>query len=116
MSIGQTYERAKPWVGGALAGIAVAAVVGFSADWIYAAGTVESKVHNAKVDTLAQVCEMNAERYWTDEQGMKLAKLEGWDNDQRGKLAEKFAPSMPNPAKGLHADVVDACDEALQPT
>jgi hypothetical protein len=114
MSIGNTIEKAKPYVGGALGGIAVAAVVGFSADWIYAAGTVETKVHNARVDALSEICETNAEQYWTKKKDMKLAKLEGWDNDKREKLADKFAPSLPKDA-GYHSDVVSACDDALKP-
>jgi len=115
MSIGDTIEKAKPYVGGALGGIAVAAVVGFSADWIYAAGTVETKVQNARVGALSEICEMNAEQYWTKKKDMKLAKLEGWNNDKREKLADKFAPSVPKDAD-YHSDVVNACDDALRPT
>jgi len=104
----------KPVLGGAVGGILVATVAAFSFNWIYTAGTLNEQVHQARVSSLAQICESNAEHYWTDEQGMKMAKLEGWGNDQRAKLANRFAPEVPNDS-AYHEDVVDACGEALQP-
>jgi glutamine amidotransferase PdxT len=114
MKIQDTLAGLKPVAGGAVGGIAVAAIVAFSFNWIYTAGATTQKVHQAKVETLAEVCETKAERFWTKQEGMKMAKLDGWDNEQRNQLATQFTPELPDD-DGIHDDVVDACDEALQP-
>ncbi|MBK1668815.1 hypothetical protein CKO28_12315 [Rhodovibrio sodomensis] len=114
MNVQDTLTRLKPVVAGAIGGIVVAAIVAFSLNWVYTAGAMAENVHQAKVQTLAQVCEANAEKFWTQTKNMKMAKLEGWDNENRSELAKQFTPQLPNDAS-FHEDVVDACDDALQP-
>ena len=83
-------------------------------NWIYTAGAMAENVHKAKVQTLSEVCERNAERFWTKEENMKMAKLDGWNNEKRNQLAKQFTPNLPDDS-GFYEDVVDACDEARQP-
>lgn len=114
MNVQGAIARIKPVLAGAVGGIAVAAIVAFSLNWIHTAGAMNENVRQAKIATLAQVCESSAERHWTQDQGMKMAKLEGWDNENRSKLAKQFAPKLPND-ESFREDVIEACDEALQP-
>lgn len=114
MDIKGTVGRLKPVLGGAVGGIVVAMIIAFSLNWIYTAGAMAESVRQAKIDVLTQVCENNAERYWTEEQNKKMADLEGWDNEQRSDLAKQFAPDLPNTGD-LREDIIDACDEALEP-
>lgn len=114
MDVADTLRRLKPVVGGALGGAAVLAIVAFSFDWVYTAGATERKVETAKVQTLAEVCESNAEHHWTKDENKKMAALDGWDNAHRAKLAKQFAPAVPQDA-GYREQVIEACNEALEP-
>lgn len=113
-AIGRFFETAKPYLIGAGGGIVAAAIVAFSMNWIYTAGNTEEQVTQAKVAALAQVCEAKAHTYWTEQKGMKVAKLEGWGNEQREKLSKKFAPVVPND-NPFHEEVVEKCGDLLRP-
>jgi len=106
----------KPYVGGAVIGAIAITIVGFSADWVVTAGTLDQKVQSAKVTVLAEVCEKSAAQAWKRD-GNKMAALEGWDNEEREQLAEKFAPVLADEAGkyDYRDEVVDRCDELLEP-
>lgn len=113
MNIGEYVTKLKPYATGAIAGAAALAIVAFSAGWVVTHGTMNQNIEKAKVSVLAQVCERSAADHWKN-QGNKLAELEGWDNDQRAKLAKQFAPTVVD-AGEMREDVIDQCDELLQP-
>lgn len=113
MNIGDMITSVKPYAVGAVIGAAVIAIVGFSANWVVTTGTMQDRIRETKVATLAQVCETNALAHWK-EQGKEISALEGWDNDARQKLAEQFAPTIADQAD-YRDDIVDQCDDLLEP-
>lgn len=113
MNISDRISAAKPYVIGGVLGAAGLAIIGFSANWVVTTGTLAQQVEQAKVNILAEVCEKNAIRAW-EERGQKIAALEGWGNEDREKLAQQYAPRLPND-KNWHDEVVDRCDDLLRP-
>jgi hypothetical protein len=113
MNIGEYVTTIKPYAGGAVIGAVGLAIVAFSADWVVTKGTMQENVKNAKISTLAQVCERTAENNWK-KQGRKLSELEGWDNDQRQELAKQFAPAVIESGE-IREDIIDQCDDLLRP-
>lgn len=116
MDIKDRLTALKPYAGGAIIGAIAITIVGFSADWVVTAGTLDKKVQSAKVDVLAQVCERSAAQAWQQD-GNKMTALEGWDNEHREQLAKKFAPVIApgSDTYDYRDEVVDRCDELLEP-
>lgn len=113
MDIKETLASLKPHlVGGAVGAVAIT-IVGFSADWVVSTDKMESKVEEARVSALTEVCALNAERHWK-ETGHKLAALEGWDNKDRERLAKEFTPEIGSIDK-ITEDIRDQCEDALRP-
>lgn len=116
MDMQRHLQTLKPVLAGAAGGVAVVAVFAFSMNWVYTAGSLQEQVNEARVSALSQVCEADAQHFWTDEKGMKVTKLEGWGNEQRQQLAQRFAPEVKIPSEDLYReDVVDACNDLLRP-
>jgi len=105
-------EKAKLLLGGAVLGIALAAIVGFSADWITTAGTRDKQVREAKIAGQAAICATLVRRH--RETTGDTTDLSGWDaRDRRQELATQFAV-VPFGETELDKKVVDACAEALR--
>lgn len=113
IAIGDIMSRVKPYLVGGLGGAVAITIIGFSADWVVATGTMERQVQEARVAALAEVCEVNAEKHWADT-GKKVAALEGYNNEEREKLAERFTPHIKD-FEQISEDVTDHCEEALRP-
>ncbi|WP_147274939.1 hypothetical protein [Ferruginivarius sediminum] len=76
--------------------------------------TVQQEVADAKVAALAEICERRAYHHWTVDEDRPVAKLDGWDNERRGDLAQQFVPAGIE-QDGLRQPVQQACDKALRP-
>lgn len=113
MDIRETVGGFKPHLIGGVIGAIAVTVLGFSMDWVVSTGNMEQQVREARVNLLAQVCEVNAEAHWVDS-GNELAALEGWDNEDRKNLASQFTPDIEG-ISAISEDVTDECDDALRP-
>ncbi len=112
MSIKEAASGAKPYVIGAIAGVALAAFGGFGSGWLVTRGTMHDAVAEAQVSSIAQVCANEATNYWKT-RNQSLAVLKKWDAwSQREKLAKKFAADLPE-AKGISDRVVSRCADDM---
>ena len=112
MGIKQAASSAKPYLVGAIGGIALAAFGGFGSGWLVTRGTMHDAVADARISSIAQVCADEATSYWKTS-NQNLAVLRKWDAwDKREKLAKKFAAGLPEP-KGISDRVVSRCADDL---
>ncbi len=106
-------EKIKPYIVGAIGGIAAAGIVSFSLGWVVTADTMNTAVRDQQVKALASVCGQGARAYWMNE-GQDIAELDGWNNrDKRKQLAEKFASEI-SAYESLRSDVVYECSRRLE--
>lgn len=85
-------------------------VVAFNAGWVMAIGTHTNAVQKAQVEAVATVCAIQARQHWLAE-GNESAALDGWSNDARDQLAERFTPQL----KEVRAsDITRQCGRMLK--
>lgn len=83
----------KPYILGGVIGAVAMAIVAFNAGWVVGAGTHANAITEARINAVATVCSVQARQHWMTE-GNENASLEGWNNDVRDELAERFTPKM----------------------
>jgi hypothetical protein len=113
MNISDRITTMKPYLGGAAVGAVAAIAISFSTGWVVTATNMQDQVAAAKINAFAQTCEQNAAAFWTGE-GNELAALNGWRNDDRKALAERFSASL-SADKNLHQAIQSRCDKLLRP-
>jgi hypothetical protein len=105
-------EKLKPFIGGAIAGSALLAIVAFSAGWIVTGGSSARQVAAAQIDGQASICASLAQAH-RQEIGDN-ADLSGYQaRETRNDLAKTFAVAL-NGAEAADAAVVNACSELLK--
>lgn len=113
MNIFDRFTMLKPYFAGAVLGAVAISIVGFSANWVVATGTMESRIEQSRVAALTEICTVNAKQFWA-EAGNQPAALKGWTNEQRKLLAEQFTPRTAGDS-GIKRQVIRDCDNALRP-
>lgn len=111
MNIKDTLESLKPVAGGAIGGAVVVLAVAFAGGFVVTTSTMDETVREARVMTLAQVCEGVANEHWLA-QGNTAEGLSGWRNEERTQLAQQFVPSGTDAE--LHEDISDTCGRLLR--
>lgn len=111
MSVKQGLQKARPWLWGGAIGIVATLIVEFAAGWVVTTQTMQEKVAEAEVRVLANVCADRGRSYWTA-QGHEIKALEGWDNQQREQIAERFTPEL---EKVDLQRVTSRCGQILNP-
>lgn len=100
----------KPYIIGGIVGAFAMTLVAFNAGWVVAVGTHSNAVRKAELEAVATVCAMQARQHWLAE-GNESAGLEGWTNDARDQLAERFTPHL----KAVQADdITRLCGRMLK--
>ncbi|RDD62450.1 hypothetical protein [Ferruginivarius sediminum] len=112
MNISDRISAAKPFVIGGVVGAVAALIVGFSGNMLVSTGTMEEKVTQARIEAFSQICDRNARAHWQS-QGKEIAALDGWRNDEREALAEKFAKDLSSDTS-LSRGIVDRCEDLLR--
>lgn len=108
----ERWEKIKAYAVGAVAGVILAPVVAFSADWVVTTGTMNENMETAKIEQLATVCAMKAEQSWKDQ--ASPPDLYGWDKrEAREKLATEYAVVMPG-QESAGEDVIDECADKIE--
>lgn len=101
----------KPYLIGGVLGAVALLIIEFNAGWVVAAGTHTNQLAEARLEAVATVCAMQASRYWIAE-GNETAALEGWSNDKRDQLAERFTPQI----KDIRtSEITRLCGRMLKP-
>lgn len=85
--------KAKPYIVGGAIGAVATVVVQFNAGWVVTTGTHEEGLAEARISAMANVCAQQAGAYWLGE-GRMMTSLEGWSNDERDTLAQRFTPQL----------------------
>lgn len=111
MSVSDYISKAKPYLWGGAVGIVATLVVQFGAGWVVTTETMQSQVAQAETRVLASVCANEGRTYWTSH-GNEMQALEGWDNERRLDLAQRFTPEV---QKAPLERVTDRCNERLNP-
>lgn len=107
-----TREKLKPFIGGAVVGIALAAVVAFSAGLIVTASSSARQVESARIDGQASICASLAQAH--REQIGDTADLSGYQaREARNELAKAFAVALRG-TEAPDAAVVSACSDLLK--
>ena len=107
-------EKLKPFIGGAVVGVALAAIVAFSAGWIVTSSSSARQVETARVDGQASICASLAQTH-RDEVG-DTADLSSYQaRETRDDLAQTFAVVLRG-ADAADAAVVKACSDLLKTT
>lgn len=84
---------AKPYIVGAVIGAVATVIIEFNAGWVVTVGTHKQELAQASVSAMATVCAQQAGVHWTTE-GNEMSALDGWSNDERDALAERFTPQL----------------------
>lgn len=104
-------SAAKPYLIGGVLGAIALLIVQFNAGWVVAAGTHTNALAEARLEAVATVCAMQAGQHWLAE-GNETTALEGWSNDSRDQLAERFTPQI----KDIRAaEITRLCGRMLKP-
>lgn len=111
MSLTQHIRSAKPYVWGGVIGIVATLIVEFSAGWVVTTDTMREKVAAAETRVLASVCANEGRTYWTS-QGRQMQALDGWDNEKRASIADRFTPEV---EKVPLNRVTQRCGDKLNP-
>ena len=105
-------EKLKPFIGGAVVGVALAAIVAFSAGLIVTASSNARQVELARVDGQASICASLAQTH-RDEIG-DTADLSSYQaREARDDLAKTFAVALRG-ADAADAAVISACSNLLK--
>jgi hypothetical protein len=102
----------KGFLGGVVGGLLLALVIGFGFDLVVTEAKLALEKHDAKVVALAEACEKKAVNHWQD-QGKALAELEGFTNEDRKLLAQRFSVNIDGDERVMR-QIVEACDDALR--
>lgn len=105
------FATIKPYLIGAVVGGIVMIVVSLKAGWVVGAGGHHSAVIDARLDVVATVCAQQANAQWLAD-GNEASGLEGWSNEDRKALAERFTPELENIES---ADITRMCNRILRP-
>lgn len=101
----------KPYLIGGVLGAIALLVIEFNAGWVVTAGTHTDELAKARLEAVATVCAVQASQHWIAE-GNETAALEGWSNDKRDQLAERFTPHLEN----IRAtEIARLCGRMLKP-
>ena len=112
MALKNNLGAVKPFIGGTVAGLLLALVIGFGFDLVVTEAKLALEKQDAKVAALAEACEKKAVNDWR-EQGKALAELDGFTNEDRKLLAQRYAVNIENDDRVLR-QIVEACDDALR--
>lgn len=105
-------EKIKAHLTGGIIGAIAIAILGFSLGWVVSAGSSESAVAQARIETYATVCENSAVANWKA-QGGTLADLEGYENnDTRRELATSATEALPV-SETIQREVINACEDLI---
>jgi hypothetical protein len=105
-------EKLKPFIGGAVVGVALAAIVAFSAGLIVTASSNARQVELARVDGQASICASLAQAH-RDQIG-DTADLSSYQaREARDDLAKTFAVALRG-ADAADAAVISACSNLLK--
>lgn len=101
----------RPYIIGGFIGAIAISIVAFNAGWVVSAGAHTNAVQKAQLTAVATVCAMQATAFWAAE-GNKEAALEGWSNDARDQLVERFTPNL----EDIRAsEIKQLCGSMLKP-
>jgi hypothetical protein len=103
----------RPYIIGGVIGAVAISVVAFNAGWVVAIGTHTNAVQQGQLEAVATVCAAQANQYWLAE-GNKTASLEGWSNDARDQLAERFTPRLEEIAGLKTSEITRLCGRMLK--
>lgn len=101
----------KPYIVGGVLGAIVMLIVEFNAGWVVAAGTHTNELAKARLNAVASVCAVQASNHWIAE-GYETAALDGWSNEDRDQLAERFTPQVEDIRT---AEITRLCGRMLKP-
>lgn len=105
-------EKLKPFIGGAVVGVALAAIVAFSAGLIVTASSNARQVELARIDGQASICASLAQAH-RDQIG-DTADLSSYQaREARDDLAKTFAVALRG-ADAADAAVISACSNLLK--
>lgn len=106
------FDKLQAYLIGAVAGIFVAVVVSFSADWIVTASSAEEAVADSRVGLLASICAADAQASWSTQ--VPKPDYTGWANrDSRLQVAKQFAPVLPGKTEAA-PEVVSECAKKIE--
>lgn len=111
MSLTEHVRRAKPYVWGGVVGIVATLIVEFGAGWVVTTDTMREQVAQAETRVLASVCANEGRTFWTS-QGREMEALDGWDNEKRARIANRFTPDIEKVALNR---VTERCGNMLNP-
>jgi hypothetical protein len=112
MTFSQRVDWSKPYLTGIVIGLIAAPIIGFSAGWVSTTGSRNEAVQNARVDTLAGICEGAAQKLATA-QSLDLSAVKGYENRaKREELVAQALAEMTVPADIL-TKVTSGCNRTL---
>lgn len=105
------FEQIKPYITGIVIGLIAAPVIAFSFGWIVTTSSMETSVHEAKLQVLAAACANEATAYRTAEN--ITTDISGWqERDAREQIAARFVGTLEE--DGLeNDDIVEECADLL---
>lgn len=103
----------RPYIIGGFIGAVAVTVVAFNSGWVVGAGTHTNAVQRAQLEAVATVCAIQANQHWLAE-GNQTASLEGWSNDARDQLAERFTPQLEEIAGLKASEITRLCGRMLK--
>lgn len=87
------FATIKPYLIGAVVGGVAMIITSLNAGWVVGAGSHGDALAEARINAVASVCAQQANAQWLSD-GRDASALEGWSNDERKALAERFTPQM----------------------
>lgn len=111
MNIKDNIETAKPFVIGGVVGAVAALAIAFAGGFVVTTNAMNDTVREARIMTLAQVCQGVATEHWLAE-GNTAEGLSGWRNEERTLLAEQFVPAIAD--EDLRGDISNTCGRLLR--